>query len=276
MINPTRICKGDLPALSAHYDVVIMDDPTTFVWLTKTHLKYNFLVFLSHGLYSMEDDPNTVINLRGALNPDTPIICYSEAHRRAMQALGEFSNILVAGRALLWQHFMFSEERNGRIMTLGSGVLDRFKLYPDHDESVRVFEGAMRRFPDSLDVYGYNDGVPVQFRRGYNPYVMELRYYSVGFYPSGCPVVDNSLMETLAMGVAPVLRFPRLELPESGQGEFYFLEEDPNELLDKLEYLRRDEEMAVRMGRKAMEFAKKHFDAKPWGEKVRAFLGGLG
>jgi len=275
IINPIRVTKDSLGALSGDYDVFIADDPQTLGWLERSGITARQTVFYNHGFYDPEKDPTTFNYLKQSLI-GLPVIFATERHYQHMAPWVDVGPHVIAGRALMPQHSEFmSGERNGRIVMLGNSVLDRFKLYPGHEKCMEIWQMALKSFANYLDVYGYNDNIPVQFRRGFNPYVMELRYYNVGFYPSPCPVTNQSLMETLAMGVPVVLSFPRFELPEDGDGKFYFLEPRPNWVLGKVERLRCDEGLSVEMGIQARKFAKQAFDPKPWGEKVRAFLKGM-
>ena len=273
IIDPVRIDESRLGVLKREYDLFVLDDPQTFQWFEQAHfVSAKRLVFCNHGLYSEACDPRTFHFLQKHLQ-GMPIIYHSEGYRRAMQAWVKPGPEVVADLALLPAHFAyFSDERNGRILTVGNSVLERFVLYEGHEQARALFDRVCAAFPDHYDVFGYNDSVPVSFRRGFNPYVTALRYYSVGFYPSSCPVVDCSLIKTLAMGVPVVLSSPREELPREGNGKFYILEEDPDRVVHELARLRTDSRLAAEMGREAQAFAREAFSADAWAEKVRVFF----
>lgn len=263
--------------LTLAVDIFVIDDYKMLEVLKLSNVKYGKLVWHCHGLHD-QDTPRAE-QVRDFLRRDMkglPVIFEDRVMRDTVTAWRcETTESMVVGRAITDQHFWCEKERNGRAMLLGNRVLEAFKLREHFEVSFRIWMELMERLPLEFDVYGYNSTVPVRHRRGFNPYITELRWYSVGCFPSMVTRCSYSMLETMAMSIPCVMPQQKENLPDNMSGKAWVMAIDPEDFVDEAQSLMKDEARAVEMGKAGQEWALRTFGFNAWKDRLMGFLSRL-
>ena len=267
---PTRVSCPE--SVVGAYDAIILDDLRAVNLFKRSGIKACHKIYHNHGFYGNSNERH---QMRAEFNQCPAVFADGTLLRDAATWM-DIGPYCLSGKAVPDERFAFSNERNGRAMTIRTELIGRINMYPGKERAHETLSLAYKKLAHRYDIYGYNHSeVPIVYRRGYNPSVAETRYYSVHLVPETTPICHYALLETMALGVYPVFVSARDDLPVEEEGYSYSIIKDPGEAVQMVWSLMQDHDLSVKSGIRTQEMARRRFSFVSFADIICGFVEGV-
>lgn len=248
-------------------DVFIVDDMNTAAWASHS-IKPKKLVWYCHGRYTREVGRTNLKRLVGTC----PTIYPSEDKKLASLCWKNPSKNIVQPLAVHSRYFVNKNNAstNGRCAVTRNNIIPKLDLY-NPEETKDFFWVVYNSLRSLLDVYGFNpelgDDCGAKFID-----IAELPNYSCLIEPFSNVSPSLSMLESAATGIPIVMKFPKEGFPDSGGSNGYYVVDSPEEMLEHVNYLLSDLNLARDMGLAAQAYIKDNFGSESWVANIRKFI----